>query len=111
MKRETVDNDSSSRNKSASNLNFTKWGSHKKEAVPADSRARDRRNFQDLHVDMVDKADQDQSIVQSINSRVQNKQSIHAPTKFTNFSRQQDFTTPGKKGSNPAKHTSNGGEL
>lgn len=57
---------------------------------------------------MVDAADNDQSIVQNIDNRVQNKQQVHAPTKFKNFSRPQQFTDPGKKG-DAAKHTSNGG--
>jgi len=95
--RESLDDDSSKHDVSAANLNFTRFGSRKKEATPSDSRARDRRNFQDIHVDMVNKADEDQNIVQDINQRVQNKQQIKARTKFTNFSRPQQFTTPGRK--------------
>jgi len=110
MKKESLDDDSSKHDKSAANLNFSRFGSRKKEATPADSRARDRRNFQDIHVDMVDKADQDQNIVQAINSRVQNKQQVHAPTKFKNFSRPQQFTSA-KGGKGGAHHTSNGGDL
>jgi len=109
MKNESLDDDSSKHDDTAPNLNFDKYRSRKREAVPSDSRARDRRNFQDIHVDMVDKADEDQNIVQDINQRVQNKQQIKARTKFTNFSRPQQFTTPGRKGSSGAHRDQDGG--
>jgi len=108
-KNESLDDDSSKHDKSAANLNFTRFGSKKKEAVPSDSRARDRTNFQDIHVDMVNKADEDQNIVQSLPDRVQNKQAIHAHTDFRNFSRPQQFTTPGKKGTSGAHRDPDGG--
>lgn len=107
--KESLDDDSSKHDKSAANLNFSRFGSRKKEATPSDSRARDRTNFQDIHVSMVDKADEDQNIVQDINQRVQNKQQIKARTKFTNFSRPQQFTTPGRKGTSGAHRDPDGG--
>lgn len=106
IKRETVDDDSSKRDKSAANLNFTRFGSRKKEAVPTKSAGIRGIMFQDIHTDQVNRADADQSIVQDIEQRVQNKQAVEAPTKFRNFTVQHGFNVP--KG-NPAKHTSNGG--
>jgi len=66
MKNESLDDDSSKHDKSAANLNFSRFGGRKKEATPSDSRDRKRTNFQDIHVDMVDKADEDQDKVQAI---------------------------------------------
>jgi len=108
-RQESLDDDSSKHDKSAANLNFTRFGARKKEATPDSSTDRARRNFQDIHVDMVNAADGDQSIVQNIDNRVQNKQAIHAPTKFRNFSRPQQFTTPGKKGTSGAHRDPDGG--
>jgi len=109
-RKESLDDDSSKHDVSAPNLDFKKWGGRKKEAVPDDSRDRKRTNFQDIHVDMVNAADQDQDKVQSINNRVQNKQQVHAPTKFKNFSRPQQFTSS-KGGKGGAHHTQDGGDL
>lgn len=80
------------------------------EATPSDSRARDNRAFQDIHLDLVDKADKIQTDQQIISQRVQDNQKIEAPTKFKNFSRSQQFTSSGK-GRNPAHHTEDGGQL
>ena len=112
IKLETVDIDSTRRNKSASNLKFPKVTkiSGTSEKTPDDSRDRDRRNFQDIHLDLVDKADKIQADQQNINQRVQANQKIEAPTKFKNFSRQQQFTSSGK-GSNPAKHSADGASI
>lgn len=107
IKHETVDDNSSRHDKSASNLNFTRFGSKKKEAVPTKSAGIRGRMFQDIHTDQVNRADSDQSIVQDIERRVQNKQAVHAPTKFQNFSRPLQFTSPGD---GTGHHTSNGAD-
>jgi len=85
---ETLNSDSSARNKSAPNLKFPKVKkiSGTSEGTPANSRAIPKVEFQDIHVDMVDKATTQQTQVQNINFRVQAKQDISAKTKFRNFS-------------------------
>jgi len=109
-KQESLDDDSSKNDVSAPNLDFKKWGGRKHEAVPADSRDRKRVNFQDIHTDQMKRADDVQTKVQDVNFRVQAKRTTSAKTKFTNFSRPQQFTSS-KGGRNGAHHDSKGGDL
>ena len=86
---ETVSSDSSSKNIIPNpNLRIPKVKliSGTSEGTPADSRAIKKTEFQDIHVDMVDKATNQQTQVQNIGFRVQGKQQIKAKTKFRNFS-------------------------
>ena len=85
---ESLTVDSSARNVSAANLRFKKVKkiSGTSEGTPDDSRDRSRKAFQDIHLDLVDKADKIQTDQQNINQRVQANQKIEAPTKFKNFS-------------------------
>jgi len=54
--------------------------------VAKDSRDVPRKNFQGIHINMVDRADQLQTNQQNVNNRVQAKQDIKAPTKYKNQS-------------------------
>ena len=86
---ETVTSDSSSRNIIPNpnlRISKTKRISGTSEGTPDDSRDRSRKAFQDIHLDLVDKADKIQTDQQNINQRVQANQKIEAPTKFKNFS-------------------------
>ena len=81
----------SSRDHSAANLKMPKSGPANaahivKRETAADSRAVKKTEFQDIHVDMVDKATNQQTQVQNIGFRVQGKNDIKAKTKFRNFS-------------------------